>query len=719
MKHRRLMLTAVLLPLFMTIPVFAGAQFDLVPGQGGDKEHASWKITLEPAKLAPGAHGEIVASYQTTKGWYLYAPEHAASTGMPTSIKISFTGSGAAGAKLDKKLIYPAPKKKVLELFDEPETHLTLEGKGQIRQGFVVPKDAPAGKLEVKVALSYMACSDLLCDPKATLNKNLVAMIDGSAAATEEAAPVKPEVPAAQEKKPAAGIDLGGLLGTAPEGSGGGGKHASFKLELSPTEVKRGGTAELVVRYEMTGSWYIYAPDHISPSDPPLGRPFGLKIPSGQAAADEGELIFPPSQKKNMGDFGAGPEIHSILKNTGEIRQTLRVDKDAAPGQKTLEIELSFMACDEKTGICDPPTTTTHTVEFTVSEETAAVTAPPSPAGPEGEGLLAFILAMIGGGLFALVMPCTYPMIPITISFFTKQAEAREGKVLPLALCYGLGIIVCFNVVGLLVGEIIIRFAQDWPLNLVFGVVFLVFALSFFNLFTIRLPSGLNNLASKASGGTGLLGVFLLGATVVITSFTCTAPVMGGLLAFTATEGGSTGKILLGMSVFGLTMATPFVLLALFPAWTKSMPRSGEWMHTVKVFLGFIELAAALKFFSNADLALFGENFIISRQMFLLAWAVIFLLSGAYLVNMHRGFKGISMMRILSGIAVVTLGIYFFRCGNGAKLDFITAALAPPPATKESGKNVKWTLVKDNFEKGIQKAKAEGKLALINFTGFT
>ena len=237
------------------------------------------------------------------------------------------------------------------------------------------------------------------------------------------------------------------------------------------------------------------------------------------------------------------------------------------------------MACEEKTGICDPPTTRSYTIEFNVSEKVATATqqeaeASPGEAGQLPGNLLAFILAMIGGGLFALVMPCTYPMIPITISFFTKQAEARDGKVLPLALCYGLGIIVCFNVVGLAVGEIIIQFAQGWPLNLIFGIIFLIFALSFFNLFTIRLPSGLNNLASKASGGSGLFGVFLLGATLVITSFTCTAPVMGGLLAFTATEGGSTEKILLGMSVFGLTMATPFVCLALFPAWTQSMQLS-------------------------------------------------------------------------------------------------------------------------------------------------
>jgi len=146
------------------------------------------------------------------------------------------------------------------------------------------------------------------------------------------------------------------------------------------------------------------------------------------------------------------------------------------------------------------------------------------------DGLLALILSCILGGLFALIMPCTYPMIPITIAFFTKQAEARDGKILPLALCYGLGIILCFIIVGVAVGGVIISIATGAPLNIIFGVVFLVFALSFFDLFTIRLPASVNNLASKASGGSGLVGVFLLGATLVITSFTCTAPVVGALL---------------------------------------------------------------------------------------------------------------------------------------------------------------------------------------------
>ena len=573
-NHRVTAAKSLFILLLLAIPAVAIAQFDLLGDgtQGGEKEHATWEITLKSAEIPAGGRGEIVASYETVKDWYVYAPSHPATTGLPTSIKVSFKGSGEGGAKLDKEPLYPPPKVKEIKLFDEPEIHHTLEGGGAIRQGFVVPADAPEGKLEIEVTLTYMACSDLLCDPKATVKKALVAMI--------------------------------------------------------------------------------------------------------------------------------GPPIEG---------------------------------------------------------EQATASAPPTE--PDGEGLLAFILAMIGGGLFALVMPCTYPMIPITIAFFTKQAEARNGKVLPLALCYGLGIIACFNVIGLLVGDIIIRFAQNWLLNLGFGIVFLIFALSFFNLFTIRLPSGLNNLASKVSGRSGLLGVFLLGATLVITSFTCTAPVMGGLLALTATaEGGSTGKILLGMSVFGLTMATPFFFLALFPAWTKSMPRSGEWMNKVKVFLGFLEVAAALKFFSNADVALNNDDLILNQELFFLAWAAIFTVAGLYLVS---GFKGVSLRSLAASISVLALSAYFLICSRpGIELDFITAALAPPPAAASpdnlstdtvkydhndrlafarrlnelarAGKPLAQTevdglfgivfprgLVKDDPKLGMSLAKAEDKLALVNFTGFT
>ena len=578
-NYRRTAVKIALFIILLAIQYPLVAQFDLT-GKGGNQEHATWEITLKSANLAPGGHGEIIASYETVKGWYLYAPSHPASTGLPTSVKVSFKGSAAAGAKLDEKLLYPDPKKKEIKFFedDKPEIHHTLTGSGKIRQGFVVPTDAPAGKLEVEVTLTYMACSDLLCDPKATVNKTLVAMIGAPTAAKTETAPPN------QGKKPAVGIDLGNPFGTPADKPGDSPEHASFDVTISPSEVKPGGTAELVVRYKMAGSWYIYAPDHASPSNPPLGRPFSLKISAGQTAGSEGEPSFPPSQKKLMGDFGAGPEIHSILKETGEIRQALRIAKDAPLGTQTLKVEVSFMACDEKTGLCDPPATDTHSIEFMVSENATAT------AGAPETGTPADTEKQLGEG--------------------SGESSAKKKSLL---------------------------------------------------------------------------------------------------------------RIVLGMGLFGLTMATPFVLLALFPGWLKSMPRSGVWMHTVKVFLGFLEIAAALKFFSNADIAYFGgENFLISRQLFLILWAAIFLVAGLYLVGAHRRFREVSIPRIGSGFLVVALSAYFFTCSApGAELDRVTTALAPPPppAPKAAGKPV---VVKDDFDGGIRQAKARGdKLTLINFTGFT
>ena len=501
--------------------------------------------------------------------------------------KILILGAGAIGTKLDNKLLYPEPKKKEITLFDDPEIHHTLAGKGTIRQGFVVPADAPEGKLDINVILTYMVCSDLLCDPKATANKALVAMIGAPTAAKTEGAPPEPRAPPAQGKKPAVGIDLGNPFGAPADDPGDSPEHAAFDLKISPSAVKPGGTAELVVSYKMAGSWYIYAPDHTSPSNPPLGRPFSLKIAAGQAAGSEGELSFPPSQKKLMGDFGAGPEIHSILKETGEIRQAVRIAKDAPPGTQNLKVEISFMACDEKTGLCDAPATNTHSIEFMVSKNATGTAGTPDPG--------------------------TEKTPPAT----EKQPEQPGEK----------------------------------------------------------------SSAKKKS-----------------------------LL-----------RIALGMGIFGLTMAIPFVLLALFPGWLKSMPRSGVWMHTVKVFLGFLEIAAALKFFSNADIAYFGgENFLISRQLFLILWAAIFLAAGLYLVGAHCRFRDVSIPRIGSGLLVVALSAYFFTCSApGAELDRVTTALAPPPppAPKEAGKPI---IVKDDFDEGIRQAKARGdKLTLINFTGFT
>lgn len=301
--------------------------------------------------------------------------------------------------------------------------------------------------------------------------------------------------------------------------------------------------------------------------------------------------------------------------------------------------------------------------------------------GTESEGgLLGFILLAIGAGLITLLMPCTYPMIPITLSFFTKQADARGGNVLPLALIYGAGIISIFVLIGVLVGPAIAAFAGHYITNLVIGLLFLVFAGALFGMFELRPPAFLMQTAGSATQKGGYTGVFLMGLTLVITSFTCTAPFVGSLLA---AGGGGFLKIAIGMFFFGLTMATPFVFLALVPGRLAKIPSAGAWMNTLKVFMGFVELAASLKFFSNADIA---ENWmILPREVFLALWAGIFLVAGMYLLG-RINLKGesadgnIGPARMLGGLGNILFGLYCLLGTVGYQLDgFIMGAMAPPP----------------------------------------
>jgi len=347
-------------------------------------------------------------------------------------------------------------------------------------------------------------------------------------------------------------------------------------------------------------------------------------------------------------------------------------------------------------------------------------------SGGKDEGLLAFLLSAVFWGIFTLLMPCTYPMIPITISYFTKQAEKRQTSVLPLSLTYGLGIVLIFVLIGLTLGSLIIPFAQHPITNLVIGAVFVVFALSLFGMFTLQAPAFLMNVAGQASMKGGYLGVFLMGATLVVTSFTCTAPFVGALLG-TGASSGDHGRIALGMAVFGATVAIPFALLSMLPAKVKSIPKSGEWMHTLKVTMGFVELAAALKFMSNADLV-WGWNFF-SIEMFLYLWVAIFLVTALYLFGLirladeHSG--PISPGRMVAGLFFTLLTAYSFYGALGNKLDPLMTAIAPPYSNnlggggKAQAKVDRHTIIKDDFEAAVERAKQEGKRVLINFTGFT
>jgi thiol:disulfide interchange protein DsbD len=524
-----------------------------------------------------------------------------------------------------------------------------------------------------------------------------------------------------------------------PQGVGGPGgfgagqtPHVTWQVSVTPGELSRGGKGTIIAKYKTAPTWHLYAPDHKSA----VGKPTRLATDDVDIQL-AGSPVFPtPKEHKDT----AFNEIHRLLDGEGEIRQNFTLSREAVPGERTFNVLLDYMACTDE--LCDPPTEAEpYPVKITVGEAMAPVEeSEPAPVNDEDEPLnpLIFILTMIGGGLFTLVMPCTYPMIPITISFFTKQADARGGNVLPLSLAYGAGIVLVFNIVGWLFAGTIGPFAANKFVNLIFAIVFFLFGLSLLGLFTLRLPGFLNNVASRAQGSSGYVGVFLLGMTVVVTSFTCTAPVLGPLL-FSASKGGDMGRVTLGMTSFGLTMAIPFVLLSLFPARIASMPRAGEWMHTLKVSLGFVEIAAALKFLSLADVA--GNLEWFPRELFLIAWTGIFGVWGLYLLGMFHlrdePTHGVSSFRLTSALFVVLAAMYFFYGALGYKLDWVSEILAPPYSAARAGNGlgpggfadggrghgarpgVSWTLVEDDFERGLDVARREGKVAFINITGKT
>jgi thiol:disulfide interchange protein DsbD len=360
------------------------------------------------------------------------------------------------------------------------------------------------------------------------------------------------------------------------------------------------------------------------------------------------------------------------------------------------------------------------------------VAAPPAAA-PKASAvadtsLWLFLLSAVGWGLFTLLMPCTYPMIPITISYFTKQATQRESGTFALSMAYGAGIVLVFVLIGVAVGPLIIPFATAPGTNLVIGGFFLLFALSLFGVVDLQPPAFLLNVAGQASTKGGFLGVFLMGATLVVTSFTCTAPFVGTLLS-TGASSGDLGRVALGMGVFGLTMAIPFMFLSMVPGKVKALPRSGEWMHTLKVTLGFVEIAAALKFISNVDLVWNWE--FLSRELFLFLWMAIFVVAALYLFGLIR-LVGETVHEISPGrmVAGLFFSLFAFYCAYGAignRMDPIMTAIIPNYSSQIGGAAGKGgrvsvslhTILKDDYEEALDRAKQEGKLLLVNFTGFT
>ena len=360
------------------------------------------------------------------------------------------------------------------------------------------------------------------------------------------------------------------------------------------------------------------------------------------------------------------------------------------------------------------------------------------------QSLLYILLMGFVGGLLAVAMPCIWPIIPMTVSFFLKRAKSDKKKGIRDAITYGISIIVIYMALGLLVtalfgSDTLNALSTNAIFNVFLFVLLVVFALSFFGWFELKLPESWANkvdrkseqLTTQRSSLSGLLSIFLMAFTLVLVSFSCTAPIVGLLLVETATSGNWLAPAL-GMLGFAVALALPFTLFALFPSWLKQAPKSGSWMTTLKIVLAFIELAFALKFFSVADLA-YGWR-LLDREVFLSLWIVIFALLGVYLVKKAPFFSQGETAEepqqqsiwgsiggsasFLIGLASLAFAIYLVPGLWGAPCKAVSA-FAPPMNTQDFNLNTRTVEAKyTNYEEGMAAARAQGKPVLLDFTGF-
>lgn len=359
------------------------------------------------------------------------------------------------------------------------------------------------------------------------------------------------------------------------------------------------------------------------------------------------------------------------------------------------------------------------------------------------QGIWTYLLFAMSAGALALLTPCVFPMVPITVSFFTKRAEQNPSKGFRDSLVYGIGIMLTFTALGFVLALFfgasgIQNFATNPFINLFIALIFIVFSLNLFGAFEFQLPTSWLNALNVKSQGSGVFSVLLMGLTFSLTSFTCTVPFVG--VALVSAAGGDWFYPIIGMFGFSAVFAFPFFLLALFPSAISKMPRSGAWMNNIKVVMGFLEIAAAIKFISNADLV-WGLG-IMPRELFLGIWIGCGLMIAMYILGLFRlshdtPVESVGTLRILFAIFFVSISFYLVSGLFGKKLGELEAFLPPPDYEEIIGSNssVNSSMVLtnsnssinenvedewlDDYQLALKFAKDSGKPIFIDFSGFT
>lgn len=460
---------------------------------------------------------------------------------------------------------------------------------------------------------------------------------------------------------------------------------AKWQYELSTTSYKPGDEVELIFKATIDKNWHLYSSD-FDPELGPMVTTFTFEPNESYELVGGLRAINP---KKGYDEIFEGD--YTYFEGTGEFRQTIKILKAPLHFEGTYE----YQVCSDVDGRCIPFDADFNQKDFGINpvvEKKSEVSTDssyqePDYTSPEERSLWAFMIFAFVTGLLALVTPCVFPMIPMTVTFFLKEQE-KGGNGRRKAVAFGLFIIFIFTVLGtltafLLGAETLNELATEWWLNLGIFIIFLVFALSFLGLFEITLPHQLVNKIDKQSDRGGLAGIFFMAFTLALISFSCTFPIVGSVLVLSAQ--GEFVKPILGMLAFSLAFALPFTLFAFFPEWLKKIPKSGGWLNSVKVILGLAELALGLKFLSVADQAYHWG--ILDREIYLAFWIVIFGFMGLYLLGKIRlpndsPIEKIGVWRLLLAIITFTFVVYLIPGMWGAPLKALSGYL-PPMTTQD------------------------------------
>lgn len=674
------------------------------PAQLGEMHHTVSSAVFEPATVEPGDAAVLLVTVDIDDGWHIYSVKDVPNQ-LPTSIKLVTKGVTLGD------VTEPKPRVEVHE-WGTTEFHV---GSVTFRAPVTFGPDR-TGRIEVRGRVDAQACDAGSCIPPTAAEFTAVVTV-GSAAPGADGADETPQdgaVDAAAVKKILSAIEgLNGFVGDVedrliavedmvervappeaeppppvPEW-----KPSNPTVKLLDAKAKAGRKTRIEMTFETEDAVEIESVDDVFVDF--------VRLDDGNAREDIKPRIS---------------EIEAVEATTSEDGRNHRLvlellAKDLArEGHERIALSVSVPFNDAGNAYEKEVTGLELDIPFGL----------PS--------MWSWIVKAAVAALLALLTPCVFPMIPVTVSFFTKQTEQSHSNPVLMPAVYVLGIIVSFVVIGVGftlafgAGGAQVLATNGWVQG-AFGLLFVAFSLSLFGLFTLRPPSFLMAKAGAVQGKGGLTGTLGMGLLFSLTSFTCTAPLVG-LILVDAGESGQWQFPIVGMLAFSAVLAFPFFFLALFPRFLSSMPKSGGWMNQVKVTLGFLELAFAMKFIGAMD-AYFGLG-IFDRELILWSWVIMFFLNGLYLLGIlkfaHDGPRSlpVAMPAGITAILLILFGFHLQTGAAGERMPALVESLMPPSLEREGGEGLGWdNHITDDPELARARARELGAPVLIDFTGYT